>query len=383
MKHRNTFTKDEIEKIKKLLREKSKTLGKSDQKKIRGKLRQLGFYITDYDRGGQGFSLFDFKTLLHRGVIKVIAPTQERSVSTNKQEAGDVNKRKRSMFSNRNELLKNFADQSDKLFKMGVIRTDSFTGEIGEYVAKEHFGLTLPGRVERAIDGIDEYGNKYQVKSKVMSNRVSLRVTNLDMYEVDYLCAVFFDIYYNPIKIIRLQQEYFPGSTFSINNKFLQGVEFDEYFTDDILIDPTIVKELNIFGKLFLDLQETGLVSSRRIVGDIGEYYACKAMGLIRNENNVEKGFDAKDALGNTYEIKTRRVYESGRRKGNTYRLNNLVDKTADFLIVVVIDHSFKCDGMWKMPLSNVDNPKSADLSIVKRTPETEIIIPTSIDWLK
>ena len=80
MKHRNTFTKDEIERIKKLLREKSKTLGKSDQKKIRGKLRQLGFYITDYDRGGQGFSLFDFKTLLHRGVIKVIAPTQERSV---------------------------------------------------------------------------------------------------------------------------------------------------------------------------------------------------------------------------------------------------------------------------------------------------------------
>jgi hypothetical protein len=203
------------------------------------------------------------------------------------------------------------------------------------------------------------------------------------MYEVDYLCAVFFDIYYNPIKIIRLQQKYFPGLTFSINNKFLQGVEFDEYFKDDISIDTSIVKELNTFGKLFLELQETGLVSSRRIVGDIGEYYACKEMGLIRNENNVEKGFDAKDALGNTYEIKTRRVYESGRRKGNTYRLNNLVDKTADFLIVVVIDHSFKCDGMWKMPLSNVDNPKSADLSIVKRTPETEIIIPTSIDWLK
>jgi len=90
MKHRNTFTKDEIERIKKLLCEKSKTLGKSDQKKIRDKLRQLGFYITDYDRSGQGFSLFDFKTLLHRGVIKVLAPIQERSISTNKQEAVNV-----------------------------------------------------------------------------------------------------------------------------------------------------------------------------------------------------------------------------------------------------------------------------------------------------
>ena len=62
-------------------------------------------------------------------------------------------------------LLEKFADQCDKLFSMGIIRTDSFTGEIGEYVAKEHFKLTLTDRVERAIDGIDPYGYKYQVKS--------------------------------------------------------------------------------------------------------------------------------------------------------------------------------------------------------------------------
>jgi len=280
------------------------------------------------------------------------------------------------------KLLVKFAKQSDTLFKMGIIRTDSFTGEIGEYVAKVHFNLALPDKVERAVDGIDAYGNKYQVKSKVMTNRGSLQVKNLDIYEVDYLCAVFFDIYYNPIKIIRLQQEYFPSPSFSINDKFLQGVKFDEYFKDDILIKPTIVKELNAFGKLFIDLQKTGLVSSRRIVGDIGEYYACNELGLVRNTNNVEKGFDAKDTNGKTYEIKTRRVYESGRRKSKTRRLNNLVDKTADFLIVVVIDHSFKCDGMWKMPLSNIVNPKSANLSVVKKTHETETIIPTTIDWL-
>jgi hypothetical protein len=48
-----------------------------------------------------------------------------------------------------------------------------------------------------------------------------------------------------------------------------------------------------------------------------------------------------------------------------------------------VIDRNFKCDGIWKMPLANVDNPKSANLSIVKNTLGTDIIIPTSIDWLK
>ena len=382
MKRSNTFTEDEIEKIRNLLREKSKTLGKSDQKKIRDKLRQLGFYITDYDRSGQGFSLFDFKTLLHRGVIKVIAPIQERSVSTNKQEAGDVNKRKRSIFSNRNELLKNFAEQSDKLFSMGVIRTDSFTGEIGEYVAKVHFNLKLPVRVERAVDGIDPYGYKYQVKSMVMSRKGSLRVTNLDIYEVDYLCAVFFDTNYNPLRIVQIQNVHFPSSDFQINNKFLNKIKYKEFLDDEISIPTEIRKEINKFGKIYSELKSTGIVDSRRIVGDLGEYYACQELGLIRNTNNVEKGFDAKDDYGNTYEIKTRRVYESGRRKSRTRRLNKLMDKTADFLVVVVLDYSFQCDGMWKMPLSNVDNPESANLSIVKRTPETEVIIPTSIDWL-
>lgn len=280
-------------------------------------------------------------------------------------------------------VLEKFADQSDKLFSMGIIRTDSFTGEIGEYIAKAHFKLTLTDRVKRAIDGIDPYGYKYQVKSKVVSRKGSLRVTKLDVYEVDYLCAIDFDIYYNPIRIIRINNEFFPGSSFSINNKFLKKIDYDEYLSGEIVIKPAITKELNAFGKLFSDLKESGIVKSRRIVGDIGEYYACKELVLTRNTNNVEKGFDAFDANGDTYEIKTRRVYESGRRKSKTRRLNKLVDKTADYLVVVVIDRIFKCDGIWKMPLANVDKPQSANLSVVKNTLGTDIIIPTSIDWLK
>ena len=284
---------------------------------------------------------------------------------------------------NREELLNNFANQSDKLFSMGVIRTDSFTGEIGEYIAKQHFNLILPNRVARAIDGIDPNGNKYQVKSKVISRKGSLRVTNLDINEVDYLCAVYFDVNYNPLRIVRIKNDYFPSSNFSINKKFLNKIKYEEFLSDDISIPTEIQKEINRFGDIYLELISSGIVNSRRIVGDIGEYYACQEMGLIRNTNNVEKGFDAKDDHGKTYEVKTRRVYESGRRKSRTRRLNNLVDKTADYLVVVVLDHSFQCDGMWKMPLKNINNPKSANLSIVKNTPEIEIIIPTFINWLK
>ena len=37
------------------------------------------------------------------------------------------------------KLLNQFADASDELFNLGVIRTDSFTGEIGGYILSHHF----------------------------------------------------------------------------------------------------------------------------------------------------------------------------------------------------------------------------------------------------
>lgn len=66
-------------------------------------------------------------------------------------------------------LLGKFADLSDNLFNLGITSTDSFTGEIGEYVACKHFNLDKTARVTRAVDGICKLGNKYQVKAKVVS----------------------------------------------------------------------------------------------------------------------------------------------------------------------------------------------------------------------
>ena len=100
------------------------------------------------------------------------------------------------------------------------------------------------------------------------------------------------------------------------------------------------------------------------------------------NENKNEKGVDAYDTNGIKYEIKTRRVYESGRRKGKSRRLNNLVGKTSTFLVVVALDKSFRCAGMWLIPMKNVHNPKSAHLQIVNSTPGTKTIVKSKIEWL-
>lgn len=100
------------------------------------------------------------------------------------------------------------------------------------------------------------------------------------------------------------------------------------------------------------------------------------------SENKNEKGVDALDKKGVRYEVKTRRVYESGRRKGKSRRLNNLVGKESKYLIVVVLDRSFKCAGMWKIPMNNIYNPKSAHLQIVNITPGVQNIVKSKIDWL-
>lgn len=281
------------------------------------------------------------------------------------------------------QLLKKFADQSDKLFSFGIIRTDSFTGEIGEYLASIQFGLKKTDRVTRAVDGIDKKGKKYQVKAKVIeTEKVNYRIGNLDIEEIDYLVIVYFDLYYSVKRIIRIPSNQLPHGKVGISNKFLNFIKFEIYESNEIEIPEKSKTEILKFGKLYESLRENGIIRSRRIVGDLGEFYASQYLNLILNENKNEKGVDAYDKKGVKYEIKTRRVYESGRRTGKSRRLNNLVGKDSEFLVVVSLDRSFNCAGMWLIPMKNVHNPKSAHLQIVNTTPGVRNIVKSKIDWL-
>jgi hypothetical protein len=69
MSGRNEFTDSEIEEIRSELRE----LRRADphcQKIIRGRLRRIGFYITDYSHDADGFTVSDFDEMVRRGTIR-------------------------------------------------------------------------------------------------------------------------------------------------------------------------------------------------------------------------------------------------------------------------------------------------------------------------
>lgn len=280
------------------------------------------------------------------------------------------------------KLLDNFADKSDQLFDFGVISTDSFTGEIGEYVVCKHFNLKKSNRVTQAVDGVSASGEKYQIKAKIVSrNDFNYNLKNLPTSLFDVLAIVYFDKFYTPLKIIVIPSKKIKNGELNISRSTIS--KFENIDGAKIKIPVKIKKAANEFAIAYNSLEKSKIIRSRRIVGDIGEFHACRKLNLIQSENRNEKGIDARHENGLTFEIKTRRVYESGRRVSETRRLNNLVGKSADYLIVVTLDRSFKCSGMWLIPMQNLKNPKSANLKVVNTTVGTLNVIPSKISWLQ
>lgn len=278
------------------------------------------------------------------------------------------------------QLLKDFADKNDALFDLGITTTDSFTGEIGEFLACQHFKLHKSGRSNKAVDGVAANGERYQIKSKVISaSNFSHTISNLQPDLFDKLVVVYFDTHYKLLQMIVIPVSEIPASVFRITKSNISKFES----IDKVKIPLKFQKALTDFANSFTSLQVNGIIRSRRIVGDIGEFYACKKLGLLISENQTEKGIDARHPNGLTFEVKTRWVYESDRRISETRRLNNLAGKTADYLIVVTLDRCFECSGMWLIPMKNIANPKSANLKIVNSTPGVKNIIPSKITWLQ
>lgn len=287
------------------------------------------------------------------------------------------------MFTKKQEiLLDNFADKNDQLFDLGVTSTDSFTGEIGEYVVCKHFNLKKSNRVTRAVDGVSATGERYQVKAKVVANNnFSYNIKDLENNLFDTLAIVYFDRLYTPLRIIVIPSRKIKNGELKIATSKISTFEHIDGAKIKIPIKAkTAIKE---FAIAYNSLEEAEIIRSRRIVGDIGEFYACRKLNLNQSENRNEKGIDARHENGLTFEIKTRRVYESERRVSETRRLNNLVGKTADYLVVVTLDRSFKCAGMWLIPMQNLTNPKSANLKVVNTTLGTLNLIPSKIYWLQ
>lgn len=279
--------------------------------------------------------------------------------------------------------LERFASISDLLLQYGVITTDSFTGEIGEYIACQYFNLQKSPRVQKGFDATDNRGQKYQVKSKVLEDskkgNFNYNITGLHPKEFQYLIVIYFDIHYTPIKILKI-----PSSKITNNSYKVKSCDICDYICDlkKLKIKQEIKNAISEFAKAYIELEKLKIIRSRRIVGDIGEYYASKRLSLTLSNNNNEKGWDAIDKNGIKFEIKTRRVYESDRRISKVRRLNNLKGKDAKYLIVVTLDRGFRCSGMWIIPMANISNPTSAYLGIINTVSGVKNLIPSNVKWL-
>jgi hypothetical protein len=64
------FSETEAAAIRALLRHKERS-DRSEQKRARHHLRQLGFYISDFHRRYSGFGVSDFQELIRSGTIRV------------------------------------------------------------------------------------------------------------------------------------------------------------------------------------------------------------------------------------------------------------------------------------------------------------------------
>lgn len=70
MKGKNIFTEHEVNIIRELLIEKVKSTT-NEQKRIRNRIRKIGFYITDY-ANKKGFTVDDFNELIEYKKIKIV-----------------------------------------------------------------------------------------------------------------------------------------------------------------------------------------------------------------------------------------------------------------------------------------------------------------------
>ncbi|MDO8673533.1 MAG: hypothetical protein Q7O66_19165 [Dehalococcoidia bacterium] len=81
MKGKRQFTQDEANQIRRLLEARSNA-SPDQQKRLRGAMRRLGFYITDFALSNDGFTLSDFENLIQQKRVAIAATVLESKVQT-------------------------------------------------------------------------------------------------------------------------------------------------------------------------------------------------------------------------------------------------------------------------------------------------------------
>lgn len=140
LKGKNIFTQIEIERLKGLILHRTTTKSKSEQKKIRDKMREICFYGGD-DWGINDCQIADLERLVSEGIIKVIG---NNLISKSEYISNTVEPAKK-------KNATDFASVEEELIKgdfksASSLSADAIPNESGIYCIKLREGSTLPSK---------------------------------------------------------------------------------------------------------------------------------------------------------------------------------------------------------------------------------------------
>ena len=140
MKGKNTFTQKEIDELKRLITLRANSTSKSEQKKLRDKMRKIGFYGRD-DFGITDCQVTDLESLISDGRIKVIGNNliSKSEYTSNVEEP--TKERNTANFASVEEVLIKGNFQS-----VSSLSADAIPNESGIYCINLREGSTLPSK---------------------------------------------------------------------------------------------------------------------------------------------------------------------------------------------------------------------------------------------
>lgn len=99
-------------------------------------------------------------------------------------------------------------------------------------------------------------------------------------------------------------------------------------------------------------LKEAGILrTDRNLQGDYAEWIVAKKLNLTLSESTIQKGYDAVDSDGKTYQVKSRMVYATDQQTSFDF---TSLDHKFDYLIAVFFSKDLDVIKIIKVPYEAV-----------------------------
>lgn len=111
---------------------------------------------------------------------------------------------------------------------------------------------------------------------------------------------------------------------------------------------------LKLYAQIMEELRLRNIVrSGNNPVADYAEAIVAKRLKL-KLANNSNRGFDAKDKRGITYQIKARRITDRNKAR-QLGVIRNLKNRHFDYLLAAIFNEAFELKELWKIPHKRIE----------------------------